>query len=255
MSSLDRLWDWMNQRVESAAGSPARSVLVIGLGRFGTALASALIEMDVEVMAIDTDRDLVDAWAERLTHVRLADGTSAGTLEQLGATSFDAAVVAIGSDLEASILSTAALSDLGVSNIWAKAITAEHGRILERVGADHVVFPERQMGQRVARVVTGQVLDYFMIDEGFVLAELPLPRAFHGQTLGESDIRSRYSVTVVCIKPSGGRFTYATPDSPLQPGDVILIAGEVADTERFAAFAVRRDQAPQPDDEVDRSLR
>jgi trk system potassium uptake protein TrkA len=235
LNNLDRLWDWVAQRNDTTTS--ASSVLVIGLGRFGTSLASTLADMHIEVMAIDSDQQLVNQWADKLTHVRVADGTSAAALAQLGASGFDAAVVAIGTDIEASILSTSALSDLGVSNIWAKAITNEHGRILERVGAHHVVFPEAQMGQRVARVVTGQVLDYFLLDDGFVLAELNAPAALLGKTLAETDIRRRFSVTVVCYKPAGGAFTYATAETVLGPGDLVLVAGTVADTERFSRFA------------------
>ena len=237
-NGIDRLWDWVSQR-NSGSTSSASSILVIGLGRFGTALASTLIDMGLEVMAIDTDQELVNQWAEPLTHVRVADGTSSSALAQLGATGFDAAVVAIGTDMEASILTTAALSDVGVDNIWAKAITEQHGRILERVGAHHVVYPEAEMGRRVARVVTGQVLDYFLIDEGFVLAELNAPTQLIGRSLAESDVRREFSVTVVCVKPAGGAFTYATAETVLGPGDQVLVAGSVEDTERFARFANR----------------
>ncbi|MFV0259031.1 MAG: potassium channel family protein [Acidimicrobiales bacterium] len=237
MSNLDRLWDWVSQRNEGRTSSSANSVLVIGLGRFGTALASTLVDMDLEVMAIDTDQLLVNQWADRLTHVRVADGTSAAALGQIGAGGFDVAVVAIGTDIEASILSVSALADIGVHNIWAKAITSEHGRILERVGAHHVVYPEAQMGQRVAHAVSGQVLDYFILDEGFVLAELNAPPDLLGKTLAEADLRRDFAVTVVCVKPLGGVFTYATADTVLGEGDLVLVAGTVADTERFARFA------------------
>ncbi|MFV0524484.1 MAG: potassium channel family protein [Acidimicrobiales bacterium] len=238
MSNLDRLWDWVSQRNDGrTVGGSASSVLVIGLGRFGTALASTLVDMELEVMAIDTDQLLVNQWADRLTHVRVADGTSAAALGQIGASGFDVAVVAIGTDIEASILSVSALADIGVHNIWAKAITSEHGRILERVGAHHVVYPEAQMGQRVAHAVSGQVLDYFILDEGFVLAELNAPPDLLGKTLAEADLRRDFAVTVVCVKPLGGSFTYATADTVLGEGDLVLVAGTVSDTERFARFA------------------
>jgi trk system potassium uptake protein TrkA len=226
----------MTQR-DDAMSSSAKSVFVVGLGRFGTSLATSLVAMGVEVMAIDNNEVLVNEWADKLTHVRMANGTSAATLTQLGAAAFDAAVVAIGTDLEASILTTAALADLGVNNIWAKAITTEHGRILERVGAHHVVFPEKEMGQRVARIVTGQVLDYFLLDEGFVLAEVKAPKTLLGQSLGDTGVRTNFSVTVVCVKPAGGNFTYATAETVLGEGDLVLVAGSVQDTERFARFA------------------
>ncbi len=215
----------------------ARSVFLVGLGRFGGALAAELMELDVEVMAVDIDSNLVNTWADRLTHVRLADATSTTALRQLGAPSFDAAVVAIGSDIEASILTTAALVDIEGPTIWAKALTEEHGRILERIGAHHIVFPERQMGQRVAHVVSGRVVDYYELDDGFALAELPIPKSIVGRTLGDSNIRANYGVTVVCIKPANGRFTYATPETLLSEGDLILVAGEVEACETFAATA------------------
>ncbi|MBN4047551.1 TrkA family potassium uptake protein [Acidimicrobiaceae bacterium AH-315-P05] len=222
---------------EGGDAPSADSVFVVGLGRFGTAVASELVELDVDVLAIDTDQALVDEWVDHLSHVRVADGTDSSTLSQLGVTEFDAAVVAIGSGIEASILTTAALVDLGVKNVWAKAITEEHGRILQRIGAHHVVFPEREMGERVAHVVTGQVTDYFELDENFALAELAVPAALAGTRLGESGIRDRFDVTVVCIKPVGHSFTYATNQTVLGAGDVVLIAGEVEAVEKFAEYA------------------
>ncbi|MDH3755986.1 MAG: TrkA family potassium uptake protein [Acidimicrobiia bacterium] len=227
----------MRSREAAQGVAPAESVFVVGLGRFGASMASTLVELDIEVMAVDIDQKLVDHRADELTHVRLADATDSATLKQLGAAGFDAAVVAIGTGMEASILSTAALRDVGVDNIWAKALSDEHGRILERIGADHVVYPERQMGERVARLVTGHFLDYFQIDEGFVLAELEAPEELLGATLGDSDIRSRFGVTVVCVKPELSVFTYATVDTVPRKGDVLVVAGEVKAVERFLDFA------------------
>lgn len=212
------------------------SVLVIGLGRFGSALAETLISLGTEVLAVDTDERLVQEWAPRLTHVREADATSATTLRQLGAAEFDVAVVAIGSHLEASILATAALIDVGVKNVWAKAVQEDHGRILERIGAHHVVFPERDMGRRVAHAVSGRVVDYFQLDDGFALAEVKPPKSIIGKSLTEANIRQRYDVTIVCIKPLGSGFTYATPDTVINEGDLLVVAGGVAQTEDFASI-------------------
>jgi trk system potassium uptake protein len=211
----------------------AETVLVVGLGRFGTALATTLEELGVEVLAIDTDAELVNKWADRLTHVAVADATSTAALKQLGAPDFDAAVVAIGTGIEASVLATAALGDVGCSAIWAKAITDEHRRILERVGAHHVVQPEKQMGERVAHVVTGQVVDYFRVDDSFVLAEVEAPKAVVGETLSGSGLRQKYGVTVVSIKSPGEQFTYATPDTDVGRGDLLVVAGTIEEIERF----------------------
>lgn len=233
MPELSRLRAWAAGVTSAQPAMSAKSVLVIGLGRFGTALAETLGMLGIEVMAVDVDQALVDQWADKIPHVRVADATTGAVLSQLGAASFDAVVVAIGTDIEASVLSTAALFDVGVPNIWAKAITSEHGRILERVGAHHVVFPEKEMGERVAHIVTGQVDDYFPLDDGFVLAELKAPDEFIGKRLADTDLRAKHQVTVVCIKPDGGTYTYATADTVVGDGDELVIAGSVESVDRF----------------------
>ncbi|MGB5759715.1 MAG: TrkA family potassium uptake protein [Acidimicrobiales bacterium] len=231
MSNLDRFRRWIVEDKERVG--TAKSIFIVGLGRFGTALASSLVSLGVEVMAVDISQELVNEWSDRLTHVRAADATNLNTLKQLGAAEFEAAVVAIGTGIEASILTTAALVDVGVPSVWAKAISSEHGRILERVGAHHVVFPEKEMGERVAHVVTGQVVDYFQLDDGFILAEVQVPAALVGIALGDSDIRNIFNLTVVCVKPRGKRFTYATAETVLNPDDLMVIAGTPVDAERF----------------------
>jgi trk system potassium uptake protein TrkA len=133
-------------------------------------------------------------------------------------------------------MTTAALVDVGVPDIWAKAIRLDHGRILERVGATHVVYPERQMGVRTAHAVSGRVIDYFELDASFVLAEVRPPQRLIGKTLAEADIRGRYGVTIVCVKPRGAGFTYATPDTRMDEGDILVVAGDLLQTESFAAL-------------------
>ena len=209
-------------------------VLVIGLGRFGSAVGATLEHLGYEVLGVDESAEAVQSHATSFTHVVEADSTNFDALKQLGAADFECAVVCIGSDIEASILTTAALHDLGVANIWAKAITNSHGRILRRVGADSVIFPEHDMGVRVAHMVTGRMIDYIELDSGFALVETLVPREAHGKTLLEASLRAKYDVTVVCIKPQGQSFTYATPDTLMQEGDILLVAGETKQVERFA---------------------
>ena len=208
-------------------------IIVIGLGRFGAALAQTLVDLGYEVLGVDTDPNIVATHAESLTHVVQADTTQVRALRQIGAADAMTVVVCIGTGIEASILTTTALVDLGVPNIWAKAITESHGRILRRVGAHHVVFPEAEMGQRVAHMVTGQVLEFLALDDDFVIAELIAPDELIGTPLGESNLRAEYKVTVVCVKPSGGQFTYADRETVLTTSDLIVIAGHRADVERF----------------------
>jgi trk system potassium uptake protein TrkA len=209
-------------------------IVVIGLGRFGSSLASTLVEMGHEVLGLDADEERVQQHAEFLTHVAQADTTSEKTLRQLGVGDAVTAVVAIGADVESSVLTTGALVDIGVPNIWAKALTDSHGRILQRVGAHHVVFPEAEMGSRVARLVTGALIEYFALDDDFVLIETQVPRNLAGKRLGDTDLRANYKVTVVCIKPEGQAFTYAESATTLGEHDLIVVAGHRGDIERFA---------------------
>lgn len=182
-------------------------VLVVGLGRFGSALAETLMDLGFEVLGVDSDPRNVQHSADRLTHVVEADATDEEAMRQLGAADFGRVVVGIGTDLEASILTTALLSGFGVPDIWAKAITVAHGRILERVGAHHVVYPEHDMGRRVAHLLSGRMTEFVQLDEGFALVELRPPGQIVGRSLTDSQLRTRYGITVVCIKPEGGSFT------------------------------------------------
>ncbi len=209
-------------------------VVVIGLGRFGSSVAHTLIDMGYEVLGIDANELVVQDHAGALTHVVQADTTSPKALKQVGAADAVTVVVCIGTGIEASVLTVTALVDLGVKNIWAKAITGAHGRILQRVGAHHVVYPEAEMGKRVAHLVTGAVLEYVALDEDFVLVEMTAPRELTGVPLGESGLRDEYKVTVVCIKKAGQQFTYADRDTVLHSNDLIVVAGHRDHVERFA---------------------
>jgi len=208
--------------------------LVIGLGRFGGALAETLAELGHEVLGVDADEKPVRDYADRLTHVVQCDSTDPEAMAQIGARDFRTAVVAIGTNVEASILTAAVLVDFGVERIVAKAITSAHGKILQRVGAHRVIFPERDMGVRVGHTLTGQTLDYIQLDPGFALVEVRAPRSLVAKTLADAEVRKRYGITVVCVKPAGGSFTYATPDTVVRDGDVLVIAGETPRAEEFA---------------------
>ena len=224
----------MARHTTPGARRPRYEVLVIGLGRFGSAVAESLVLLGHEVLGIDTNPKLVQKYSASLTHVIEADCTTVETLKQIGAKEFRRAVVGIGTDIESSILTTAALVDLGVPSIWAKAITEPHGKILERVGAHHVVFPEHDMGLRLAHLVTGQMIEYIEFDEGFALVETRAPRELFGKSLGDVGVRRRYGVTVVAIKPAGETFTYATADTVVGEGDLLVVSGDAARAEAFA---------------------
>ena len=211
-------------------------VLVVGLGRFGGSVARTLERMGHEVLGADTDPDLVQEYSRDLTQVVEADGTDFECLDKLGARDFTSAVVGIGSDIEASVLSVLALSDLGVPNIWAKATNEKHGRILERTGAHHVVFPEERMGERVARLLNERLLDFISFGDQFAIAKLAAPEPIVGLPLVTSECRKRHDVTVIGVKREDQDFIHAVPDTIIMPGDVLVVSGRIEKIEAFAAL-------------------
>lgn len=210
-------------------------VLVIGLGRFGSAVAEQLVKQGREVLAIERNASLVQKYAGVLTHVVEADATDIDALRQLGAQDFSAAVVGVGTSIESSVLITVNLVDLGIEHVWVKAITPAHGKILTRIGANHVVYPEADAGVRAAHLVGGRMLDFIEFDDGFAIVKMYPPKETQGFTLGESQVRSKYGVTIVGVKSPGEDFTYAQPDTKVSRRDVLIVSGHVDLLERFAA--------------------
>ena len=209
-------------------------VLVVGLGRFGAAIATTLDRLGQDVLAVERSAALVQHWTGRLPLVE-ADATNPEALEQLGARDFPVAVVGVGTSLEASVLITGNLVDIGTPQIWAKAVSAEHGRILQRIGAHHIVFPEADAGNRVAHLVSGKLMDYIEVEDGFTIVKMRPPRETQGFTIEQSKVRSRYGVTIVGVKPPGQDFIYATPQTRISANDLLVVSGHSELLERFAA--------------------
>jgi len=212
------------------------SIVVIGLGRFGTAVAESLVRMGNEVLAIDESPELVERWSDELTHVVQADSTDEEALRQLGVGDFDRAVVAIGNEVEASVLTVLALAEAGVSDIWAKAISRKHGQILERVGAHHVVYPEYSMGERVAHMLTGSMIDYIEFDDAFSIARTRAPEMTWDKTLADSAPRGHYGVTIVGVKRGRQDFAYARPETMVHRHDELIVSGPTAKVEKFCSL-------------------
>lgn len=210
------------------------AVVVVGLGRFGMSLAEELVDSGIEVLGVDGDARVVQSMAGRLTHVVQADSTDEDAMRQLSVDQFDRAVVAVGTNLEASILTASVLLTLGVRNVWAKAISHSHARILTQIGVHHVVRPEHDMGKRVAHLVRGRMLDYIELDDGYAIAKTSSPHCLHGQPLGQSRPRSNFGITVVGVKRSGEAIDYATPDTIVRDGDLLVVAGPRDKVEAFS---------------------
>jgi trk system potassium uptake protein TrkA len=211
-------------------------VLVIGLGRFGAATAGELDTLGRDILAIDEDPALVQKWADRVKHTAVLDATNLNALQQIGAGDFPIAVVAIGSSIEASVLITTNLVDLKVPQIWAKAISESHGKILTRIGAHRVVYPEREAGERVAHLVSGRMIDFIRFDDNFALVKMYPPKPIRGLSLTDSKVRSKYNITVVGVKSPGKPFTYATENTVVSNHDLIIVSGTNEDIETFASL-------------------
>ncbi len=212
------------------------NIAVIGLGRFGSNLATTLSELGHEVLAIDSDERAVQQIADSVTHAVQADGTDEATLVELGITEYDLAFVAFG-DIEGSILMTTLLKQLGLKRVHAKARNSLHREILERVGADQVVFPEREMAIRVAHnLAAPNVVDYFELLADYGIGEVKVPEGFVGQTLTSVNLADRLNVSILVIKR--GSELLITPDltETLRAGDVLVVIGRdsaIAELDNF----------------------
>lgn len=224
-------------RTGRSRSTDTSGVVVIGLGRFGKSLALELEATGTEVLGIDSDRRTVEQLSGRLTHVVVADSTNEEALRQLGVGELDRVAIGVGTDLEASILSASIVLGLGVPNVWAKAISKAHARILTQIGVHHVVRPEHDMGKRVAHLVRGRMLDYIEVDDDYAFVKTSPPSSLWGQRLADTGIRSQLGVTVVGVKRVGAEFTYATADTVLEEGDLVVVSGTGRAVERFSELS------------------
>ncbi len=209
-------------------------VLVVGLGRFGQAAATELQRLGHRVTAVDKDAALAESFVGRLSRVVQTDAANPVAVEKLRARGFTLAVVGIGSSVESSLLASANLVDAGIPHIWAKATSPEHARILTRIGVHHVVRPELESGIRVAHLMNGKLKDYIEFDDGFAIVKMAPPQETIGFTLAQSQIRSKYGVTVVGVKSPGADFTYAVPETKITRDDTLIVSGPTDLIERLA---------------------
>lgn len=211
--------------------------LVIGLGRFGKNLAATLHENGHEVLAIDNDMSVVQSAIDEkvIANAMQLDATDLSTIQKLELEKFDSVVISIGTDIEDSVLIAATLKDLNVKNIVAKASSVLHGKILERIGVDTLIYPEAEMGKRVARQLIGlSFLEEFPLSENFSIAEVHLPKQYSGLTLQETDIRSDHHLNILAIRRAGGQFNVSpTPKTSLQKNDSLLVLGTHEDIDNF----------------------
>ncbi len=213
----------------------SRQFVIIGLGRLGTAMISTLQSLGHEVLGIDSDKDLVQDLAGDFpgAHLVAADATEEDVLRNLNVGHFDAAAVVIGENLEAGILATANLKELGVPFVVARATSGLHARVLEKIGADRIIEPERDMGTQVARTMASPaVMDYVDLGGDEALIEAEVPQEWVDKSLAELQLSRKSRLTVLALKPKGKAGTIPSGDSILRKGDVIVVGGTKKDLDR-----------------------
>lgn len=211
-----------------------KQVAVIGIGRFGSSLVKELSAMGHEVLAIDSRESRVNDMIDIATQAVEADSMDENVLKSLGIADFDVVVVAIGENLQANVLTTIMLKEMGVKKIISKAQNELHGRVLEKLGADLVVYPERDMAVRVAHaLVSNSVLDYISLSSNYSIMELITPRIFVGKNLAQMDLRSKYQVNIIAIKRGENIIVAPGPQEQIVAQDLLVILGTTCDLEEL----------------------
>lgn len=203
-----------------------KQFVVFGLGRFGQSVATSLAESDYEVMVVDQSEEKVQEMSTIVTQAVQADATDQETLKALGIRNFDVAIVAIGKDIQSSIMTTLLLKELNVPYVVAKASTDSHKRVLEKLGADRIISPEQDMGQRLANnLIAGNIIDYIQLSHDYSIMEIAILPEWSGQSIAELDIRAKYGINIIAIERNKEILVTPGPSYILQEGDFIVIVG------------------------------
>jgi trk system potassium uptake protein len=207
---------------------------VIGLGRFGGSICRALAEEGMEVMAIDNDEDRVNEFALIASHAVVGDTTDENVLKSLGIRNFDHVIVAIGDNIQASILTTLILKEIGVNKITVKAQNDYHEKVLRKIGADHVVHPERDMGRRIAHnIVSNNVLDYLELSDEHSIVEIVASDKLGGNSIIDLDVRAKYGINIVAIKRRNEIIVSPQANEVIRADDILIVIGADVDINRF----------------------
>ena len=213
-----------------------KQFIVLGLGRFGMSLAKTLCELGQEVLAVDESEELVNEAAPYVTQALQMDATDETALAELGVNNFDAAIVSIGQNTRDSILVCVLLKELGVPYVIAKANDALHAKVLRKIGADRVVFPERDMGARVARsILTPNVLDLMNLSDDYQIVEIHVPEKWVGNSIIGVNVRRHYGLNILAIHREGRFLMSPAPDLSFEEQDTLLVMGRKNDIERLEA--------------------
>ncbi|GAA3717976.1 TrkA family potassium uptake protein [Salinicoccus jeotgali] len=212
---------------------------VIGLGRFGASIVRELIELEMDVLAVDIDENRVNEYADIATKSAIGDTTDERVLKNLGLGNFDNVIVAIGDNIQSSILTTLLLKDLGVKHVSVKAQNNYHARVLDKIGADMVIHPERDMGKRIAhKLASTSVLDYLELSDEHSIVEIRAQENLADQSLLDLDIRAEYGVSVIAIKRDEDIIVSPDPTVNIQRDDILIVIGDDQDLTRFEKLLI-----------------
>lgn len=206
----------------------AKQFVVFGLGRFGSSLATTLAEAGYEVMAVDQSEEKVQDISSVVTQAVQADVTDMDTLKELGIRNFDVAVVAIGKDIQSSIMATLLLKEMGLPYVVAKASTEEHKRVLAKLGADRIILPEHDMGKRLANnLIAGNIIDYIQLSRDYSIMEMPILEGWRDHSISDLDIRAKYEINIIAVESSDGEISVTPgPSYVLKEGDLLVVVGK-----------------------------
>lgn len=204
-----------------------KQYVVIGCGRFGSSVATTLYLLGHEVMAVDQDEDRVQNISDLVTHAVQVDATDENALKSLGIRNFDVAVVSIGSDIQSSIMATLITKEMGIKYVICKAQNELQAKVLYKIGADRVVFPERDMGVRVAHnLVSANVLDHIELDPNYSIVEIVAPDSWIGKSIKELDLRAKHGINVMAVKQGSNINISPVAEDRLKMGDILVVIGE-----------------------------
>ncbi|PRX78386.1 trk system potassium uptake protein TrkA [Bacillus sp. V-88] len=211
-----------------------KEFVVIGLGRFGGSIVRSLTDQGMEVMAIDQDEDKVNEFSSIASHAVVADSTDESVLKSLGIRNFDHVIVAIGDDIQSSVLTTLMLKEIGVKKITVKAQNDYHEKVLRKIGANQVVHPERDMGRRIAHnIISNNVLDYLELSDEHSIVEIVASEHLSGNSLIDLDIRAQFGINIVAIKREKDIIVSPQADEQIRVGDILIVIGADTDINRF----------------------
>jgi trk system potassium uptake protein len=207
---------------------------VFGLGRFGGSLVKAFSELGVEVLAVDIDQDKVNEFAKYATHTVQANAIDDRTIKQLGLSNYDHVFVSFGDNMEASILTSLLLKELGIPKVWSKAQNDYHSKVLEKVGVDRVIHPERDMAKRIAHhIVSDKIIDFIELSKDYSMVEIIASEKLNNKTLIELDVRAKYGCNIVGIQRGEEIKVSPAADDSIEKGDILIVMGHNKDIKRF----------------------